>query len=70
MKPATVREGVKWLPEKSMLDVFFITLNNRQDYSPQLCNKRLFDQREFIPLQSQSTTQKILYRQALYQSQE
>ena len=26
MKPATVREGVKWLPEKQ-LDVFFVTLN-------------------------------------------
>ena len=26
LKPATVREGVKWLPEKQ-LDVFFVTLN-------------------------------------------
>ena len=25
LKPATVREGVKWLPEKQ-LDVFFVTL--------------------------------------------
>lgn len=34
MKPATVREGVKWLPEKQ-LDVFFITLNKSdKDYSP------------------------------------
>ena len=34
MKPATVREGVKWLPEKQ-LDVFFVTLNNAdKDYSP------------------------------------
>ena len=34
LKPATVREGVKWMPEKQ-LDVFFVTLNNAdQDYSP------------------------------------
>ena len=34
LKPATVREGVKWLPEKQ-LDVFFVTLNNAdKDYSP------------------------------------
>lgn len=32
MKPATVREGVKWLPEKQ-LDVFFVTLNKAdKDY--------------------------------------
>ena len=34
MKPSTVREGVKWLPEKQ-LDVFFVTLNKAdKDYSP------------------------------------
>ena len=34
LKPATVREGVKWLPEKQ-LDVFFLTLNKAdKDYSP------------------------------------
>ena len=34
MKPNTVREGVKWLPEKET-DVFFITLNKSdKDYSP------------------------------------
>lgn len=34
LKPATVREGVKWLPEKG-LDVFFVTLNKAdKDYSP------------------------------------
>ena len=34
LKPATVREGVKWLPDKS-LDVFFVTLNKAdKDYSP------------------------------------
>ena len=33
-KPATVREGVKWLPEKQ-LDVFSVTLNKSdKDYSP------------------------------------
>lgn len=34
MKPSTVREGVKWLQEKS-IDVFFVTLNKAdKDYSP------------------------------------
>ena len=34
MKPSTVREGVKWLPEKQT-DVFFVTLNKAdKDYSP------------------------------------
>ncbi len=34
MKPATVREGVKWLPDQK-LDVFFVTLNKSdKDYSP------------------------------------
>lgn len=34
LKPATVCEGVKWLPEKQ-LDVFFVTLNKAdKDYSP------------------------------------
>ena len=34
LKPATVREGVKWLSEKQ-LDVFFVTLNKAdKDYSP------------------------------------
>ncbi|MCC2182233.1 hypothetical protein LKD33_04060 [Faecalibacterium longum CLA-AA-H236] len=34
LKPATVREGVKWLPEKQ-LNVFFVTLNKAdKDYSP------------------------------------
>ena len=36
MKPSTVREGVKWLPEKN-IDVFFVTLNKAdKDYSPTL----------------------------------
>ena len=56
LKPSTVREGVKWLPEKK-LDVFFVTLNKSdKDYSPTTMyndysiNERLFH------WQSQSTT--------------
>ncbi|MCC8079646.1 MAG: DUF3427 domain-containing protein [Oscillospiraceae bacterium] len=56
MKPATVREGVKWLPEQQA-DVFFVTLNKAdKDYSPTTMyndysiNERLFH------WQSQSTT--------------
>lgn len=56
MKPSTVREGVKWLPEQK-LDVFFVTLNKAdKDYSPTTMyndysiNERLFH------WQSQSTT--------------
>ena len=34
MKPTTVREGVKWLPDKQ-IDVMFVTLNkSNKDYSP------------------------------------
>ena len=34
MKPSTVREGVKWLPDKK-IDVLFVTLNKSdKDYSP------------------------------------
>lgn len=56
MKPAAVREGVKWLPDQK-LDVFFVTLNKSdKDYSPTTMyhdysiNERLFH------WQSQSTT--------------
>lgn len=56
MKPSTVREGVKWLPEKK-IDVFFVTLNKSdKDYSPTTMyndysiNERLFH------WQSQSVT--------------
>ena len=56
LKPASVREGVKWLPDKK-LDVFFVTLNKAdKDYSPTTMyndysiNERLFH------WQSQSTT--------------
>ncbi|WP_368293091.1 DUF3427 domain-containing protein [Dehalobacter sp. TBBPA1] len=56
LKPATVREGVKYLPDKKA-DIFFITLNKSdKDYSPTTLyhdysiNDRLFH------WQSQSTT--------------
>ena len=56
LKPATVREGVRWLPEKQ-LDIFFVTMNKAvKDYSPTTMyndysiNERLFH------WQSQSTT--------------
>jgi len=56
LKPSTVREGVKYLPDKNV-DIFFITLNKSdKDYSPTTMyhdysiNDRLFH------WQSQSTT--------------
>ena len=56
LKPSTVREGVKWLPDQK-LDVFFVTLNKSdKEYSPTTMyndysiNERLFH------WQSQSTT--------------
>lgn len=56
MKPATVREGVKWLPEKQ-LDVFFITLNKSdKDYSPTTMYKDYSINESLFHWQSQSTT--------------
>ncbi len=56
LKPATVREGVKWLPEKS-LDVFFITLNKSdKDYSPTTLYKDYSINERLFHWQSQSTT--------------
>lgn len=56
MKPATVREGVKWLPEKQ-LDVFFVTLNKAdKDYSAHHHVSRLFYHENLFHWQSQSTT--------------
>ena len=56
MKPATVREGVKWLPEKN-LDVFFITLNKAdKDYSPTTMYNDYSINSELFHWQSQSTT--------------
>ncbi|MDY3766049.1 MAG: DUF3427 domain-containing protein, partial [Lachnospiraceae bacterium] len=56
MKPATVREGVKWLPEKQ-LDVFFVTLNKSdKDYSPTTMYNDYSINESLFHWQSQSTT--------------
>lgn len=56
MKPSTVREGVKWLPEKN-IDVFFITLNKTdKDYSPSTMYKDYSINEHLFHWQSQSTT--------------
>ena len=56
MKPATVREGVKWLPDKK-LDLFFVTLNKAdKDYSPTTMYKDYSINESMFHWQSQSTT--------------
>lgn len=56
MKPSTVREGVKWLPEKK-LDVFFVTLNKSdKDYSPTTMYNDYSINETLFHWQSQSTT--------------
>lgn len=56
MKPSTVREGVKWLPEKK-LDVFFVTLNKAdKDYSPTTMYNDYSINESLFHWQSQSTT--------------
>ena len=56
MKPSTVREGVKWLPEKE-IDVFFITLNKSdKDYSPTTMYQDYSINETLFHWQSQSTT--------------
>ena len=56
MKPSTVREGVKWLPEKN-IDVFFVTLNKAdKDYSPTTMYNDYSINSELFHWQSQSTT--------------
>ena len=56
MKPATVREGVKWLAEKQM-DVFFVTLNKSdKDYSPTTMYNDYSINETLFHWQSQSTT--------------
>ena len=56
MKPTTVREGVKWLPEKQ-LDVFFVTLNKAdKDYSPTTMYNDYSINESLFHWQSQSTT--------------
>jgi hypothetical protein len=56
LKPATVREGVKWLPEKGV-DVFFVTLNKAdKDYSPTTMYNDYSVSESMFHWQSQSTT--------------
>ncbi|MDD3169358.1 MAG: DUF3427 domain-containing protein, partial [Eubacteriales bacterium] len=56
MKPATVREGVKWLPEKQS-DVFFVTLNKSdKEYSPSTMYDDYSINEWMFHWQSQSTT--------------
>ena len=56
LKPATVREGVKWLPDQK-LDVFFVTLNKAdKDYSPTTIYNDYSINEWLFHWQSQSTT--------------
>lgn len=56
MKPKTVREGVKWLPDKN-IDAFFITLNKAdKDYSPTTMYNDYSISETLFHWQSQSTT--------------
>ena len=56
MKPATVREGVKWLLDKQ-LDVLFVTLNKAdKDYSPTTMYNDYSISENLFHWQSQSTT--------------
>lgn len=55
-KPSTVREGVKWLPDKK-IDVLFVTLNKSdKDYSPTTMYKDYAINETMFHWQSQSTT--------------
>ena len=56
MKPSTVREGVKWLPDQKV-DVFFVTLNKAdKDYSPTTMYQDYSINEYLFHWQSQSTT--------------
>lgn len=56
MRPSTVREGVKWLPDKK-IDVFFITLNkSNKEYSPTTMYNDYSINETLFHWQSQSTT--------------
>ena len=56
MRPGTVREGVKWLPEKK-LDVLFVTLNKSdKDYSPTTMYQDYSINKTLFHWESQSTT--------------
>nr|MCR5782139.1 DUF3427 domain-containing protein [Clostridia bacterium] len=59
LKPATVREGVKWLPDKK-LDVFFVTLNKSdKEYSPSTMYNDYSINEKLFHWQSQSTTAEL-----------
>jgi len=56
MKPSTIREGVKYLPEKK-IDIFFVTLNKSdKDYSPTTLYNDYSINETLFHWQSQSTT--------------
>ena len=56
MKPSTVREGIKWLPDKK-IDVMFVTLNKSdKEYSPTTMYKDYAINETLFHWQSQSTT--------------
>ena len=56
LKPGTVREGVRWLPDQK-LDVFFVTLNKSdKDYSPTTMYNDYSINEWLFHWQSQSTT--------------
>ncbi len=56
MKPKTVREGVKYLPDKKA-DLFFVTLNKAdKDYSPTTMYNDYSINESLFHWQSQSTT--------------
>lgn len=56
MKPSTVREGVKYLPNKKV-DIFFVTLNKSdKDYSPTTMYNDYSINETLFHWQSQSTT--------------
>ena len=56
MNPNSVREGVKWLPDKQ-IDVLFVTLNKSdKDYSPTTMYNDYSINEELFHWQSQSTT--------------
>ena len=55
-RPSTVREGVKWLPERQ-IDVLFVTLNKSdKEYSPTTMYDDYSISEELFHWQSQSTT--------------
>ena len=56
LKPSTVREGIKWLPDKKT-DILFVTLNKSdKDYSPTTMYNDYAINESMFHWQSQSTT--------------